>query len=87
MCIVAIVKRARITSGGQVSLPAAVRRRWGTRTVRFEDHGDHLVVTPLPDDPIAAARGSLRGRLPQTDELRKLAREDESRAAQRRRPV
>jgi bifunctional DNA-binding transcriptional regulator/antitoxin component of YhaV-PrlF toxin-antitoxin module len=70
--------------GGQVSLPAAVRRRWGTEQVAIEDRGDHLVVKPLPDDPIAAARGALKGRIGPTDELRRKARLDE-RAAEKRR--
>ena len=51
----------RITTSGQVSIPAAVRRRWGTRRVRVEDLGDHVIVRPVPDDPIAAARGAFKG--------------------------
>jgi bifunctional DNA-binding transcriptional regulator/antitoxin component of YhaV-PrlF toxin-antitoxin module len=79
-----IVRRHRITAGGQVSLPAAVRRRWGTKTVAIEDLGDRVVLRPLPDDPIAAARGALKGRLPSTAELRKKARKDEADAEARR---
>lgn len=69
--------------GGQVSIPANVRRRWGTNCVAFEDLGDRLVVRPVPDDPIAAARGVLKGRLRPTDELRTRAREDEALAENR----
>ena len=54
--------RHRITVAGQLSLPADVRRRWATSTVVLEDEGDHLVVRPVPDDPIAAARGAFAGR-------------------------
>ena len=78
------MKLARITAAGQISLPAAVRRRWGTQRVAVEDRGDHVVVTPFPDDPIAAARGSLELSVP-TEELRRIAREDEQAAGQRRR--
>lgn len=53
---------AKVTTSGQVSLPAPVRKRWGTAQVVIEDEGDRLVVRPLPDDPIAAACGSLRRR-------------------------
>jgi hypothetical protein len=60
-------------------LPAAVRRRWKTKNVRVEDHGDHVVVRPLPDDPIAAARGSLKGRV-DAAKLRAEARKDEAAA-------
>ena len=78
-----IVRLAKVTAGGQVSLPAAVRRRWRTKTVRVEDHGDHVVVRPLPDDPVAAARGALKGRI-DIAKLRAEAREDEAAAEARR---
>jgi bifunctional DNA-binding transcriptional regulator/antitoxin component of YhaV-PrlF toxin-antitoxin module len=74
----------RITTAGQVSLPAAVRRRWGTSVVAIEDLGDRVVVRPLPEDPIAAARGALKGRLGDSAALRARARRDEA-AAERRR--
>ena len=51
---------AKVTTSGQVSLPAPVRKRWGTAQVVIEDEGDRVVVRPLPDDPIAAACGSLK---------------------------
>jgi AbrB family looped-hinge helix DNA binding protein len=74
----------RITSAGQVSLPARIRRRWGTRRVAVEDLGDRVVLRPVPDDPIKALRGILKGPGPSSDELRKIAREDERRAEERR---
>lgn len=49
-----------------------------------EDRGDHVVVRPLPDDPIAAARGALKGKIGSTAALRAKARKDEA-AAERRR--
>jgi len=48
----------KISKGGQVSVPAAVRKRWGAGRVIAEDHGDHVVLRPAPDDPIAAASGA-----------------------------
>jgi len=78
------VKLHKVTAGGQVSLPAAVRRRWQTTTVGVEDHGDHVVVRPLPDDPITAARGALRGRIADTAKLRGNVREEEAAAEARR---
>ena len=51
--------RLRISRGGQVSVPAAIRKRWRTSTVVFEDRGDHVVLRPAPDDPIEAAMGAL----------------------------
>jgi bifunctional DNA-binding transcriptional regulator/antitoxin component of YhaV-PrlF toxin-antitoxin module len=77
------VKQRKITTGGQISLPASVRRRWRTKAVAVEDLGDHVVVRPLPDDPITAARGALKGRVGSADSLRAKARKDET-AAERR---
>ncbi len=74
---------AKVTTSGQVSLPAPVRRRWGTAQVIIEDEGDRLVVRPLPDDPIAAACGSLQRRGPTSEEIR--ARERAAEAARQRR--
>jgi bifunctional DNA-binding transcriptional regulator/antitoxin component of YhaV-PrlF toxin-antitoxin module len=74
---------ARVTPAGQISLPAAVRKRWAATTVSVEDHGDHVVVRPLPADPITAARGSLRGPV-DVAKLRARARADEAAADARR---
>jgi hypothetical protein len=64
-------------------VPAEVRRRWRTNVVAIEDLGDRLVLRPLPEDPIAALRGALKGRV-SSDGLREAARRDEE-AAERRR--
>jgi bifunctional DNA-binding transcriptional regulator/antitoxin component of YhaV-PrlF toxin-antitoxin module len=77
------MKRAKITTGGQVSVPASVRRRWGTSVVGIDDLGDRLVIRPLPEDPVSAARGALKGRISSSG-LRERARGDEE-AAERRR--
>ena len=54
------MKQARISRGGQISVPAAVRRRWNTDRVLVDDRGDEIIIRPLANDPIAAARGSLK---------------------------
>jgi bifunctional DNA-binding transcriptional regulator/antitoxin component of YhaV-PrlF toxin-antitoxin module len=75
----------KITTGGQISLPASVRNRWRTRSVAVEDLGDHVVVRPMPDDPILAARGALKGKIrSSTESLRRAARKDEAAAQDRR---
>jgi bifunctional DNA-binding transcriptional regulator/antitoxin component of YhaV-PrlF toxin-antitoxin module len=80
------MKIAPITKGGQVSVPAAVRKRWGAGKVWVEYHGDHVVLRPVPDDPVEAVAGIFKGRMRHTtDELRAIAREDERRAEERRR--
>lgn len=75
--------RTRITRGGQISIPAAVRRRWATNNVLIEDSGgDELVLRPLPADPLTAAIGSLP--LPSgltSEQIRAQARSTEQREA------
>lgn len=78
--------RVRISKGGQISIPAPIRHRWGTSTVALEDHGDRIVLQPAPDDPIAAAEGALAEEFGGLDpvRLRRRAREDEQAAEPRR---
>jgi bifunctional DNA-binding transcriptional regulator/antitoxin component of YhaV-PrlF toxin-antitoxin module len=79
--------RMRISKGGQISIPAPIRHRWGTSTVAFRDEGHRIVLEPAPDDPIAAAEGALAEELNGLDlgRLRRTAREDERVAESRRR--
>lgn len=53
------MKFTHITRGGQISVPAAVRRRWRTRRVRIEDHGDSLTIFPAQEDPLEEVIGCL----------------------------
>lgn len=80
-------RRMKISRGGQISIPASIRHRWGTSTVMLEDLGDRVVIAPAPDDPIAAAEGALAGEFHGLDlaKLRRRAREDERVAETRRR--
>ena len=79
-------KRMKISKGGQVSIPAPIRKRWETSTVTLDDQGDKIVIAPAPDDPIAAAAGALADELGHIDlaELRRIAREDDRIAMERR---
>lgn len=80
-----IMRRLKVTRGGQVSVPAEIRRRWGTSTLALEDHGDRIVLFPAADDPVAAARGGLRDLVPTaSDELRRAARSADVGAVERR---
>lgn len=77
----AMIKRLVISRGGQVSVPAAVRKRWGTRAVLAEDRGEELVLRPAPNDPVAAVRGIFAEdirRGPAVDELRTQGREEDA---------
>lgn len=71
--------RIRISKGGQISIPAAIRHRWGTTTLVLQDEGDRISLEPAADDPIAAAEGALAAEFGTIDlnELRRQAREDE----------
>jgi hypothetical protein len=75
------VERRRISQGGRVSVPSTLRHRWSTQFVGFVDKGDHAEIWPLPDNPIAAARGALKGRIGSTNDLPAAARGDESTVA------
>lgn len=78
------MKAARITRSGQVSIPAAVKKRWGTERVLIEDQGDVLVLRPLPDDPIGAAMKLAEAGGPPTEEIRAQLREEDAAAEARR---
>ncbi|MGB7589007.1 MAG: AbrB/MazE/SpoVT family DNA-binding domain-containing protein [Solirubrobacterales bacterium] len=79
------MRRLKISAGGQVSVPAAVRQRWKTRVVVADDRGDHLILRPAPEDPIEAARGAFKDYPgPSVDAMRKDSREEEREAEDRK---
>jgi AbrB family looped-hinge helix DNA binding protein len=80
------MSRLKISRGGQISVPAEIRHRWGGSTLALEDHGDHVVLRPAPDDPIAAARGALRDLAGgvTSEEIRRRAREEDDELERRR---
>ncbi len=78
------MKRTTISQGGQVQVPADVRRRWGTRDVVLEERGNSLVIRPVPGDPIGAALASLAGPGPTSEEIRRQTREEDAELAERK---
>lgn len=78
--------RMRISKGGQISIPAPIRHRWGTATIALEDQGDRVVLEPALDDPIASAEGALAEEFEglEVRRLRRAAREDEQAGEARR---
>ncbi len=79
------MRRLRISKGGQVSVPAEVRKRWATGVVTIEDRGGEIVLRPAPDDPVAAMQGALAHLdLPSSDAMRRQTREEEAETEDRR---
>ncbi len=81
----AMAMRLVISKGGQVSVPASIRKRWRTRNVMAEDRGDHIVLRPAPADPIAAAMGAFETEIATlgSEEAKRLDREEELDAERR----
>lgn len=82
-----MAKRLVISRGGQISVPASVRKRWGTRAVLAEDRGDELILRPAPDDPIAAVRGIFANEMSggrTIDDMRAAARAEDAELEQHR---
>jgi len=53
-----------VLNKGQIVIPAELRQRYGIKpgtSVEIREAGDHLEIYLLPQDPIAAFRGSLQG--------------------------
>lgn len=76
--------RATVSRNGQISVPAAVRHRWGTRAVLVIDHGDYAIVRPIPDDPVTTLEGAHAGPGITGDQARAAERDAEAVAEQRR---
>ena len=68
----------KVSSNGQVSIPAEARARWGAEQVVMVDLGDRVVLRPLPANPVAALRGKYRGRGPNTDTARRKGRSEDA---------
>ena len=78
-------KVAPITRGGQISLPAEVRHRWGVERVMLIDQGEQMIIKPLAANPARALIG--RFALPHgvtSDALREQARSEEAEAEGRK---
>ena len=74
----------KVSSNGQVSIPAEARARWKADHVVVVDLGDRVVLLPLPVDPVADLQGKYRGRGPSSERARRQARTDEASRERRR---
>lgn len=86
----AMARRMKISKGGQLSVPAAIRARWQTDTVVMDDRGDHVLVRPVPDDPVEATFGIFAAEFadgpPAAQMIRELREQDVEVAEQRIEP-
>lgn len=71
--------QAKVTSSGQISLPASLRRRWASDRVLVIDRGDYAIVRPMPDDIVTFLRGSIPLGAARLEEIRAEERADEVR--------
>lgn len=56
--------RVRLSSKGQIVLPAAIRKKYGAAPGAewvLVDMGDHVALVPRSKDPISEAYGMFRG--------------------------
>lgn len=74
----------RVSSNGQVSIPADARSRWQSERVVVVDLGDRVVIRPLPAEPLEPMVGKYRGRGPTTDRARQTVRSDDAEHARRK---
>ncbi len=66
---------SKATVKGQVIIPADLRKKFnikkGTRVAIMEGEGRVILIKPLPDDPIEASKGILKGKTSVTRALLK----------------
>jgi AbrB family looped-hinge helix DNA binding protein len=57
---------AKATTKGQVVIPADLRKKFnikkGSKVSIYEGEGNIIIVRPLPEDPIEASKGMLKGK-------------------------
>ena len=74
---------SKATIKGQVIIPVELRKKFnikkGTRISIEEGQGQVILLRPLPDDPIEASRGMLKGKTSLTKALLKDRREEAKR--------
>jgi bifunctional DNA-binding transcriptional regulator/antitoxin component of YhaV-PrlF toxin-antitoxin module len=75
----------KVSSNGQVSIPAETRARWHTNRVVVVDLGNRVVLRPMPDDAVGALVGKYQGQGPSTEQARARARADEAAVERRKR--
>ncbi len=74
---------SRVTEKGQVIIPAKLRKKYdirkGTRVMITEAEGGVIQLKPIPDDPVAASRGILKGKTSLIEALQRDRKEEAKR--------
>ena len=66
----------KVSSNGQVSIPAETRARWHADRVVVVDLGDRIVMRPLPDDAVGSLVGKYADIGPPSDDARRATRDE-----------
>jgi AbrB family looped-hinge helix DNA binding protein len=74
----------KVSSNGQVSIPAEARARWNANQVVVVDLGNRVVLRPLPAEPVGELRGKYRRRGESSDRIRRQSRIDDAAREHRR---
>ena len=80
----------KTSSKGQVVIPVEIRRKLGIkpgRMVNMTLEGDRAVISPLPEDPIKALRGALKGKPSLIKALLKDREKEQSKIVPERKPL
>jgi len=71
-----------VSTRGQTAIPAAIRKRFQIKEktkLEWIIEGDSITIIPIPEDPIKAFKGKLKGTTKTLIEERKREREFENR--------
>lgn len=72
--------RLKVTASGQISLPAALRKRWAASEVVIIDEGDHALIAPMPADLVDSLQGFVPSGGPSIEESRQRERAEDAAA-------
>ena len=70
----------KVSSNGQVSIPAEARARWNAERVVVVDLGDRVVLRPVTQDQVASMVGKYHRQGPSADRARRDARSEDAEA-------
>jgi virulence-associated protein VagC len=75
----------KVSTNGQVSIPADARTRWLVDQVLVADLGDRVVIRPLPAQPIAQLKAKYKDQGPSSKAARATQRAESAKDSTRKR--